>query len=1470
MMVNAEGSNCGGLEEIDVYYPEPDDVIQDPVLNWTIRSSLNTIKDHSKLTREMVGSKKNAYIVYESGAHPENFTTWKMPYLIHDLSGIEYAKYATMVDIAYSGDHDAQSEIQGIKSLEPLSALTQLKTLKLYRDGISDISALGTLVNLEDLNLDFNYSISDVSAIRNMNNLRKLSVQYSEVTDISVISNLKELKLVNFQHNKISNLPDLSELIMLEDLNLSGNNLTNEDIKKISKVTSLVRLDISGNDAITDIKPLARLINLEEDKTILPAGANKTDLFAAKDVYSAFYAFNISKMTADDIDNVKIALEAYDNLTDEQKTYVDTGMVNAARSNLALVENEEEPVYYEEYDYGGVARPVLNRLDVYVVDKYGQPMSGVKVNKYTGGSLANTFVTDASGKAVIRHVPYDAIDEHSLQVSHNGYVSKPQQITYEVKDGKTYIINGKRATGFEKHVFVMTKSDEATDKAGLEAAIKECSSADEEHTYTADSYSEYQNCMKNAEDVLADPGADQAVIDEAEKALRDAFAALQKNSILTKLKIEVVDQSGNHFVRPFKLQVYTPGNKKDAWNIWADANALGNAIDYGRFNGSAYLETVPSWADRHVYEIACCTFEPYYFARNIQVKIGVTSDGTRYFKEVNGAAVDGDYSIKVTALPRAGGAINKDEEIQPEGRGFFEFYSAKVSELKESEYTPKTFTALTEAMAKASQTVNSSASTQEEMNAAVSDFVKAYNALEERADNVRLEQQIDLYFSQDMYTTDSWNSYIAELERAQGIYEDADATQAMVDDAVVSLRAAQRALVLRGDKTELVSEYDRLSEISEDSCVLGYDDLEAALKKAKAVIDYIDSTDADVKGALELLKKSEEELVNVPKEPEWFVQQNTYVAKVVDAEGLPVSGVSIKAKSASGKTVAEGVKSDSNGIFRFFTDKADANDKVTVLVVDGRYTCLETHTFDMRDTTQVWNIGIEKVDGKAYEYGNTFVTFTVSSFSKSLRSEGIRVELPSKLAYSGSGEAKADVTVRDGDKVLTEGVDYTLEYRNYDAEGVASVVISGKGDYRESITKYYKLQRFTIKVTGDCTYKGEAVTPEFEVSDAYGRILENGKDYDASFNDNDKPGTASISVVLKGSFFGTVSQSFEIKKEESSGGGGSGGGGGGAVPSEPEDDAITNTGSGDNAATNVDASRSTTVTDNKAETKVDTELGNKIVDNAVQSNAADIVIKAETPNGSAAGSTVVLPETTVQDIAKKTDASVTIRTDNASVSLDKAAVIAVASQAGTDGEVKLVVETKEHNKNKVEIELKLETSNGAVTDFKGGNVTVTVPVSDELAGKKIVCVYIDENGKYTKMEGKLAADGKSYTFTTGHFSTYAILEEAEADAVIDEQNKAEAPAVKVAKASVKLKAYKGGKLKVTASAKNATGYRVYYKKSTWKKYKTYTKGNIKILNKTFKKLSKGKYTVKVKAYHKSANGKVAWGAISNARTARVK
>ena len=122
----------------------------------------------------------------------------------------------------------------------------------------------------------------------------------------------------------------------------------------------------------------------------------------------------------------------------------------------------------------------------------------------------------------------------------------------------------------------------------------------------------------------------------------------------------------------------------------------------------------------------------------------------------------------------------------------------------------------------------------------------------------------------------------------------------------------------------------------------------------------------------------------------------------------------------------------------------------------------------------------------------------------------------------------------------------------------------------------------------------------------------------------------------------------------------------------------------------------------------------------------------------------------------------------AKVTLDQQAVAAVAEQAGAKGTVKLVVETTENNKDLVKVDLVIKTSNGNVSDFKGGNVKVTVKLGAELAAKEVVCVYIDDDGRYHKVSGIQNADG-TFTFTTGHFSTYAIMSAEDVDKVMTEQ-----------------------------------------------------------------------------------------------------
>ena len=289
-----------------------------------------------------------------------------------------------------------------------------------------------------------------------------------------------------------------------------------------------------------------------------------------------------------------------------------------------------------------------------------------------------------------------------------------------------------------------------------------------------------------------------------------------------------------------------------------------------------------------------------------------------------------------------------------------------------------------------------------------------------------------------------------------------------------------------------------------------------------------------------------------------------------------------------------------------------------------------------------------------------------------------------------------------------------------------------------------------------------------------------------------------------------------------------------------------------NTAGTTTADITTTVKDGKATTAVDAATAGKIVEKAIANKSETIIINAVTNKADIKTAEVSLPADTVKSIAEKTTATVIVKTDIGDVAMDKAAVDAVAQSAAA-GEVKLVINTVKADENRIVLELSIITSTGAVTDFKGGNVKVTVKLSNELKTKNPVCVYIDDNGIYTKVDGVLNADG-TFTFTTGHFSTYAIMAKEEADKTMNEQLKTLIKDVKI-KARTAKTSKKNVKVTVKAdvSAITALDYTVKYKfyKSTKKASKytaVKTKDTNTYINTKGKKGTKYYYKAKVLVY----------------------
>ena len=70
--------------------------------------------------------------------------------------------------------------------------------------------------------------------------------------------------------------------------------------------------------------------------------------------------------------------------------------------------------------------------------------------------------------------------------------------------------------------------------------------------------------------------------------------------------------------------------------------------------------------------------------------------------------------------------------------------------------------------------------------------------------------------------------------------------------------------------------------------------------------------------------------------------------------------------------------------------------------------------------------------------------------------------------YSWTGnEITPPLVVKDGDKVLVEGVDYTVEYKNNIDVGTADVIINGLGNYQGTLNTEFKIVPVNIDTDGD-------------------------------------------------------------------------------------------------------------------------------------------------------------------------------------------------------------------------------------------------------------------------------------------------------------------------------------------------------------------------------------------------------------------
>ena len=249
-------------------------------------------------------------------------------------------------------------------------------------------------------------------------------------------------------------------------------------------------------------------------------------------------------------------------------------------------------------------------------------------------------------------------------------------------------------------------------------------------------------------------------------------------------------------------------------------------------------------------------------------------------------------------------------------------------------------------------------------------------------------------------------------------------------------------------------------------------------------------------------------------------------------------------------TVTSPAKDVIEALMKPYGKKADLNCSSSVTIVAGQSKNIGASSstsgavLTYKSTTPYICTVDKNGNVTAFKTGTGYVTVTASAngydsvskdvkivVSKKSLNNGLLTLSETSYVYDGTYKKPA-ATVTFGGKVLQEGKDYTISYRNNLNVGVTTVIATGMGDYTGYTSKNFTITKRamaggTVSVASSVSFTGSNITPSVTVKVA-GRTLTNGTDYTVSYSNNKNVGTSNVYVYGKGNYSGSLSAKFDI------------------------------------------------------------------------------------------------------------------------------------------------------------------------------------------------------------------------------------------------------------------------------------------------------------------------------------------------------
>ena len=419
----------------------------------------------------------------------------------------------------------------------------------------------------------------------------------------------------------------------------------------------------------------------------------------------------------------------------------------------------------------------------------------------------------------------------------------------------------------------------ACDYADLDAAIAayEAKVADKDlYSNWADYEAAYNAAKAVARDMIADEaGANQKVIDDAAAAL-NAVALTYKAADYTDVNaaIEEADQVDRSKYTAASLKVLDDAVAAVVTGL--DITQQSVVRDMAKAIRDAIANLVPLGACDYAALDAAIARKDALNAADYTPKSWTESGVDAAYAAAKAIARDllaDEAGANQKAIDDAAAALNAAiDALKPVAdKAALAAAIARASALNEDDYTPESWAAayLESALIAADKVYLDADAPQTIVDGMVSAIERAEAKLVKKADKTALAAAIAAAKDLDEadYTPESWTA--ADLEAviaaAETVYDDANATDAAVADAIAALEAAAAKLVEKADKTALKAAIDTLPEVAEDEATsatwAAYEEELAKANRvyadANATQDAVDAAEVNLLAAIAGVKALE-------------------------------------------------------------------------------------------------------------------------------------------------------------------------------------------------------------------------------------------------------------------------------------------------------------------------------------------------------------------------------------------------------------------------------------------------------------------------------------------------------------------------------------------------------------------------------------------------------------------------------------